>query len=272
MPSIWQILVQRRCTDVRSSGQGTKGEDCFANHSDTGSQATAIMPWRPRAGLSNQAVLRYWSQRVESLTGSTSADHQTQKTDRGQVARSEGAPSVSWEFSKTPTFAPNHPSQHQTFSPLIQPKLTIGEVNDPLEHEADHIANKVLRMPAPEFSITAGSPQLSRKCPACEEEQKAQALRTKPAGSAEPDASDAPPIVHEALRSPGQPLGPATRAFSSYALAATSAACASTPTRRPPRRPRRSVRVPIPPARMWSSRAASLRRRRTKDAGSSRMS
>jgi len=172
MPSIWQILVQRRCTDVRSSGQGTKGEDCFANHSDTGSQATAIMPWRPRAGLSNQAVLRYWSQRVESLTGSTSADHQTQKTDRGQVARSEGAPSVSWEFSKTPTFAPNHPSQHQTFSPLIQPKLTIGEVNDPLE----------------------------------------------------------------------------------------------------PRRPRRSVRVPIPPARMWSSRAASLRRRRTKDAGSSRMS
>src|SRR5262245_57192036 len=109
------------------------------------------MPWGPKAGLSNQPTLRYWSQRVESRTGSTSGDQQTQETDRWRAASLEVKPSASSGFSKIPVFAPDHPSQHhQTVSPLIQPKLTIGQVNEPLEHEADRIASH------PEFSITAG--------------------------------------------------------------------------------------------------------------------
>ncbi len=38
---------------------------------------------------------------------------------------------------------------------FIQPKLAIGKVNDPLEHEADRIANQALRMEGPDLSHSA---------------------------------------------------------------------------------------------------------------------
>lgn len=47
--------------------------------------------------------------------------------------------------------------------PFFQPKLTVGAVNDPLEREADAMADRVMR--APERPI-------SRKCPSCEEKEK----------------------------------------------------------------------------------------------------
>ena len=34
-------------------------------------------------------------------------------------------------------------------APLIQPKLRVGAVDDPLEHEADRVADRVMRMPEP---------------------------------------------------------------------------------------------------------------------------
>jgi hypothetical protein len=91
----------------------------------------------------------------------------------------------------------------------IQAKLNIGAVNDPLEHEADRVANQVMRMPAPDVSVTAAPPQLSRKCAECEEEK----LQRKSDGLAEASSSEAPASVHEVLRSPGQPLDAATRAY-----------------------------------------------------------
>src|ERR1044072_8777760 len=48
----------------------------------------------------------------------------------------------------------------------IQCKLNIGSVNDPSEHEADAMADKVMRMPEQNF--------IQRKCAHCEEEEKAQ--------------------------------------------------------------------------------------------------
>lgn len=48
----------------------------------------------------------------------------------------------------------------------VQRKLNIGSVDDPLEHEADAMANKVMRMPEKSF--------IQRKCAHCEEEEKAQ--------------------------------------------------------------------------------------------------
>jgi hypothetical protein len=92
------------------------------------------------------------------------------------------------------------------FLAALQPKLTIGAVNDPLEHEADRVAGQVMRMPPPEISA-AVAPQVSRKCAECEEEEKLQ----KEAATAE--AGYVPESVHEVLRSPGQPLDTATRAF-----------------------------------------------------------
>jgi hypothetical protein len=92
----------------------------------------------------------------------------------------------------------------------IQPKLKIGAVDDPLEREADRVAALVIRMPAPELSIAATPPHLSRKCADCEEEE--EKLQRKPAGP-QSVAGEAPAIVHEVLRSPGEPLDDATRAF-----------------------------------------------------------
>ena len=90
----------------------------------------------------------------------------------------------------------------------IQTKLKIGAVNDPLEHEADRVADRVMRMPAPEVSVAAAPPQVSRKCAECEEEEK---LQRKSAG---PEAAgEAPAIVHDVLRSAGQPLDAETRSF-----------------------------------------------------------
>src|SRR5262245_41144785 len=54
----------------------------------------------------------------------------------------------------------------------IQTKLKIGAVNDPLEHEADRVADQVMSMPAPEVSISATPPEISRKCAECEGEEE----------------------------------------------------------------------------------------------------
>ena len=113
-----------------------------------------------------------------------------------------------------------NPLWHQ-LATRVQPKLTVGAPNDPLEHEADRVADQVMRMPDPAAPTAPGAlattrsrtPQLSRACAACEEEDEAKMLQTKPAGLGEPAAGEAPPIVHEVLRSPGQQLDPKTRAF-----------------------------------------------------------
>jgi hypothetical protein len=92
----------------------------------------------------------------------------------------------------------------------LQRKLAIGAVNDPLEHEADRVAEQVMRMPA-SATVLRGSPlQLSRKCATCEDEEKGK-LQKKSAGDAA--IQTAPPIVHDVLASPGEPLAASTRAF-----------------------------------------------------------
>ena len=94
-------------------------------------------------------------------------------------------------------------------SPHVQCKLTIGAVDDPLEAEADRVADHVMRMPDPDAKLSSAAPQLSRKCDACEEEDKK--LNAKPDGTLA--QGDAPPIVHEVLNSSGQSLDSATRGF-----------------------------------------------------------
>ena len=49
---------------------------------------------------------------------------------------------------------------------FFQAKLTVGSPNDRLEHEADAVADSVMRMPAENF--------VQRKCASCEEEDKLQ--------------------------------------------------------------------------------------------------
>ena len=61
-------------------------------------------------------------------------------------------------------------------SPYIQTKLQVSTPGDPLEEEADHTADTVMRMPDPHatFGATVSNrtqiPRLHRKCMECEEE------------------------------------------------------------------------------------------------------
>ncbi len=104
----------------------------------------------------------------------------------------------------------------------LQKKLAIGAVNDPLEHEADRVADRVMRMPDPApvgtsaaGTSAAGANTLQRKCScggsgSCEECKKKKLQRS---ASATATTGFAPPIVHDVLRSSGQPLDSATRSF-----------------------------------------------------------
>ncbi len=131
--------------------------------------------------IGNQAVLRLIAQRGSRQTGEKADD----------CAR-----------GTSPLSAPPMPN-------IMQPKLVVGEVNDPLESEADRVADQVMRMSDPALSFTSALPQVSRQCADCEEEEK---LQTKPAAR-QTAPSEAPASVHEVLRSPGQPLDATTRAF-----------------------------------------------------------
>ena len=94
---------------------------------------------------------------------------------------------------------------------IMQPKLVIGEVNDPLEHEADRIADQVMRMPAPVRAD--GGATLQPQCAACEEAEPSETLQAKRHDSRESSNTEASPIVNEVLRSAGEPLDASARAF-----------------------------------------------------------
>lgn len=120
--------------------------------------------------------------------------------------------------------------------------LLIGGQNDPLEHEADRVADQVMRTPdprsdppadalaspvgdlrlgrkcsacdkeEPKIQAKAGPQGLARKCSACEDEDKT--VRPKAAGAAPAGAGQAaPPAVRGVLDTPGRPLDAPLRDF-----------------------------------------------------------
>jgi len=117
---------------------------------------------------------------------------------------------TAWDFGALPIFPPEQPRGPAPPARVLQPKLEIGAVDDPLEREADAVAERVMRMVDPTPSISAAPPRISRKCAACEQEDEKVGM--KPAGAARP-VKEAPPIVHQVLRGPGQPMDAETRAF-----------------------------------------------------------
>lgn len=83
---------------------------------------------------------------------------------------------------------------HSIAPTMAQCKLTIGQIGDAYEQEADRIADRVTQM-----TDSGREERLSRN------------LRRSAANPTE--SFPVPPIVHEVLRSPGKPLDPETRAF-----------------------------------------------------------
>jgi hypothetical protein len=129
--------------------------------------------------IGNQATLPHPTQRLSNLSAEEPAERHEKKAAPENMTARETPRGTSWDFSEIPLFPPDRTSRSQASYPLpgiAQPKLVVGKVNDPLEHEADRVANQVMRMPTPEVSIATAPSQGSRKCIACAEE-KAQAQR-----------------------------------------------------------------------------------------------
>ena len=90
--------------------------------------------------------------------------------DADPTSAALGKPSdLSWDFSKIPIHPPNLPHDRQTGSFLAAPpatsanqkKLKVGPINHPSEHEADRIADQVLRTPSP-GGVSAAPPPIRR--------------------------------------------------------------------------------------------------------------
>jgi|SRR5262245_13875610 len=60
----------------------------------------------------------------------------------------------------------------------LQRKLAVGRTDDPLEAEADRVADQVMRIPAPELAVTSAPVELSRKYAACEQDEQLQRKRS----------------------------------------------------------------------------------------------
>jgi hypothetical protein len=154
--------------------------------------------------IGNQATLRLMAQQTSSLTGNESyGDHELEMNPEGMIAR-DAPRGVSRDFSKIPLFPPDQVNRPQAAFPpsalpspsIIQPKHAVGEINDPLEYEADRVADQVMLIPDPRLSDTAIAPQISLKCAACD--------------SVLPSA---PPAAQSGLQSQAAPLDAASRRF-----------------------------------------------------------
>lgn len=105
----------------------------------------------------------------------------------------------------------------------MQANLEIGRIDDALEHEADHVADRVMRMSDPAavtLPLASGASRLQRKCScggskeeceACNEKEGKGQLQRK--ATAISHTTGAPAAVHGVLRSPGQPLDRKARDF-----------------------------------------------------------
>ncbi|HEU0300080.1 MAG TPA: DUF4157 domain-containing protein [Longimicrobium sp.] len=105
------------------------------------------------------------------------------------------------DLSRVPVFSP---------APvLVQAKLSVNRPGDLYEKEAERVSDLVMRMPDPRpgaFRVKDGHPSASH--PAVGERLRTTRLRDDEQG-----AAAVPAIVHEVLRSSGQPLDTAARAF-----------------------------------------------------------
>jgi hypothetical protein len=172
------------------------------------SSGTFDRPHMVLPSIGNQAAPPLLSQHGFSCRGKeTELDHERQAEPTIDQKAPRG---LDWSLSRISIFPPDASFRFPTG--VLQPKLGLGSVDDPLEHEADRLAHQVMQMPDPTLSLSSGSLQSSRKCTARPERDVVK-LQMKTAGAARLQAGEAPSSVHKVLQSQGQPLDTASRAY-----------------------------------------------------------
>jgi hypothetical protein len=134
--------------------------------------------------------------------GGSHRQEETAAAKQAELAFRPPAQQAPFDFSKIPPFPTDRPRmQGGSMGPAgsLQRKLTVGQVDDPLEHEADRIADQVVGTAADGLAASrATTTQIGQK--------------KTPDGARAP-LGEAPALVHDVLRSPGHLLDAATRAF-----------------------------------------------------------
>ena len=141
----------------------------------------------------------------------------TPSDEREVLPGNERVRPPSWCFANVPTFAAGVDHEiHQALFPArpldlpIQAKLVVGSVNNPLESEADRIADGILRTPSPDPSIPPVPLQIDRRY----SRRDVEGRQLQPDFPEKPKTRDGvTSTVEGALRSSGRPLDPATRAY-----------------------------------------------------------
>ncbi|GAC1614012.1 MAG: hypothetical protein NVS4B5_02050 [Vulcanimicrobiaceae bacterium] len=176
--------------------------------------ASTNKPVQQRSAFETRPSTDGTKEQASKLTEKRSLGHDEQA---GSIARKVTRACDGWDFSKILLSRPDLETRAKIrlllgasgLPNFTQPKLAVGVVHDPLENEANRIADRVMHMPVPKFSFRAAPTQWT--CGV--EEQQARPLQTKVTESSAIVAAEAPDIVHEVLRSPGHPLDAGTRSF-----------------------------------------------------------
>jgi len=142
--------------------------------------------------------------------------HATEAGKSHRPARSRSAAALGPPSFQLPPQLGNQAIQQLFRSGALHAKLAVGAPDDPLEKQADQVADRVMRAPAPRLQrkCDCGGPSgASGKCEDCrnkgmEEPGEAAVVRRR---ATTESPSEAPPIVHETLGGAGRPLDSATR-------------------------------------------------------------
>ncbi|MDN7179980.1 DUF4157 domain-containing protein [Caballeronia sp. SEWSISQ10-4 2] len=126
---------------------------------------------------------------------------------------------TTWDFSKIPVHQSDRPNRSLARFPqavypqaAMQTNLLVGRGDDPLEHEAECVAEQIMRIRSPVVSTENGPLQIRRKCTACQDEEE-EMLQTKCQGAQEATASGIRSVVSDVVNSPGDMLEANARSF-----------------------------------------------------------
>jgi hypothetical protein len=138
----------------------------------------------------------------------TPVSHRAYPADSGQGCTGSRGDVRRWSIADIPVFPPastagksavGNPLVPLRSSPAAGPNLTLGEVHDPAEHQAEHLAQQVMNA--------------SRAASVLPVPTATAAGQAMPLAKSAGTTRQAPGIVHETLRTTGQPLDSVTRSF-----------------------------------------------------------
>ena len=191
---------QTKSTAISTSNLAHQRSTLVAPRPSYGSVQEALLL---QGTIGNQATLRLLAQRASNSIGNASGGGYEQEAAPENITARDAARGIARSFSEIPISPPDRTNRPQAPSPLtalrppgaIQAKLVVGQVNDPREHEADRVADQVMRMPGPEVSVgsappqigfppsvSTGSPHVQRCARSCDN-GKTENLQTKRAGT-----------------------------------------------------------------------------------------